>query len=96
MSKNNPASRWQVSTDLLSSKIDDEIIIMGLQTDKYYGLDAIASRIWELLEAPRSLDELVSLLCEEYEVEEAVCREETSALLQALSKQQLIRELKNP
>jgi hypothetical protein len=85
--------QWQVSKDLLSSKIDDEVIIMGLQTDKYYGLDAIASRIWELLEEPRSLDELVSLLREEYEVEEDVCREETLALLQDLSSQKLIREL---
>lgn len=92
MSSQVPAPKWQASTDLLSSKIDEEVIIMGLQTDKYYGLDAIASRIWELLEEPRSLDELVLLLCEEYEVEEAVCREETLALLQEMAKQKLVHE----
>ncbi len=93
MNKEHSSPKWQAAKDLLSSKIDDEVIIMGLQTDKYYGLDAIASRIWELLEEPRSLDELVSLLREEYEVEEDVCREETLALLQDLSSQKLIREL---
>jgi hypothetical protein len=93
MENKYPSPKWQATKDLLSSKIDDEVIIMGLQTDKYYGLDAIASRIWELLEEPRSLDELVSLLREEYEVEEDICRQETLALLQDLSSQKLIHEL---
>jgi hypothetical protein len=93
MSNKQSASHWQVASDVLSSKIDDEVIIMGLQTDKYYGLDPVAGRIWELLEQPRSLDELVGLLLEEYEVDEATCRKETMEFLRDMAEKKLIREV---
>lgn len=93
MNREQTDPRWQVAADVLSSKIDDEVIIMGLQTDKYYGLDPIAGRIWELLEQPRSFDELVSLLLEEYEVDETTCRRETMEFLREMAEKKLIREV---
>ncbi len=41
--------KWQVNTEVLSSKIDEDTILMSIEADSYFGLDPIGSRIWELL-----------------------------------------------
>lgn len=85
--------KWQISPEILHSKIDDEMILMSIEADSYFGLDPIASRIWELLEQPLDLDELVEKLMEEYEVDAETCREDVQALLEDLQGRGLIAPL---
>lgn len=82
--------KWQISSETLHSKIDDEVILMSIEADSYFGLDPIASRIWELLEQPKTLDELVALLMEEYEVDASTCTEDVRALLGDLQDKGLV------
>jgi hypothetical protein len=85
--------RWQLADDVLHSKIDEEVVIMSIANDRYYGLDPIASRVWELLREPLSLDELCGRLMEEYEVSPEVCRADTLELLWALEERRLARRI---
>jgi Coenzyme PQQ synthesis protein D (PqqD) len=39
----------------------------------YYGLNAVAVGIWELLECPRTIAALFVRLCEEFEVDAPTC-----------------------
>ena len=43
--------------------------ILNLKTGIYYGLDGVGSRIWELVQCPKSLGEIESALLAEYEVD---------------------------
>ena len=47
------------SEGLVTSNLDGEVVMMSIDNGKYYGLDAIASQIWELLETPCSIRALV-------------------------------------
>jgi hypothetical protein len=54
--------------DWLSATIGDEMVMMSAETGLYLGLSGTGSRIWELLEAPLSLDMLCEKLSVEYDV----------------------------
>lgn len=73
-----------VTTDQLSTRLGDEIVILGLRDSVYYGLSDVGARIWDLIQAPRTLTEIVDVIVSEYEVG----REDAAAGLV-----QLLREL---
>ena len=55
--------------DQVSCDIGNQIAILNLKSGVYYGLDAVGSRVWELVQQPRSLTEIEGSLLAEYEVD---------------------------
>lgn len=72
------------SAGQLSTRLGDEIVILGLRDSVYYGLSDVGARIWDLIQTRRTLGEVVSVLVDEYDVS----REEAAAGVD-----QLIKEL---
>jgi hypothetical protein len=68
--------------NIIDGTLDNHQIMMHLEKGKYFGLNPIGKRIWELLEQPKTLEELVSVLLSEYEVSEEQCRQEVFDFLQ--------------
>jgi hypothetical protein len=54
----------------------DEAVMMSVAAGRYYGLNAVALRIWELLERPMTIAWLCARLCEEFEVDARTCETE--------------------
>ena len=82
---------WEVSQKVLSSKIDEEVILMSFEADSYFGIDPVGSRIWELLsEKPASINELVVILVDEYEVDEETCRKQVQIFIYEMYTKKLI------
>ena len=67
---------------LLTTTVAGELMAMSVQRGTCYGFNAVATRIWELLAEPRSLDSLCEQLLREYEVEEGDCRRDVERGLQ--------------
>jgi len=80
----NPESKLRRSSEPLQAGLDDEVVMMSVEKGCYYGLDPVGARIWELLESPKTVNEVVDDLLEAYEVEREVCERETIAFLQSL------------
>ena len=59
--------------DLLDASIDDEVVLLDMQAEKIYGMDPVASRVWELLAQPRNLEEVCDLLVQEFDVDRSIC-----------------------
>ena len=57
-----------VTDDQLSTRLADEIVILGLRDSVYYGLSEVGARIWDLIQTRRPLGEIVAVLIEEYDV----------------------------
>ena len=83
---------WHRNQEVLHSQIDDEAILMSIESSRYYGLDTVASHIWELLAEPHTLEELCRKLREEYEVDQQTCTEETLAFLRQLEERKLVHQ----
>jgi hypothetical protein len=86
-------SRIQASTVQVSCEVDDEAIIMNLHDGIYYGLNPVGARVWNLLQEPRTIEQLQAILLEEYEVEPEICREQVLALLEDLANSGLVEIL---
>jgi hypothetical protein len=72
------------SSTALAASVDGETVMLDPTTSRYFGLEATGARIWELLETPKSQEQLVAALIEEYEVEPETCRAEVSQFLEVL------------
>ncbi len=75
---------------MLFSHIDDEVVMMSMETGEYYGLNPIASRIWELLETPRTFGQLTNLLMQEFDIDEVTCQHDVSTFLKQLIEKKLV------
>ena len=82
--------------DLLTTSVDGDLIGMSIDRGICYGFNAVATRSWELLAEPQSLDSLCAALVEEFDVDQQTCREQTAAFLDELHLDGLIRTYEAP
>lgn len=68
----------------------DEVRVVLNEDLTYLGLDEVAQRIWDLLDSPRTVGELVAALTEEYDVSDADCLRDVTPFLQALEQHKLV------
>jgi len=80
------------NSETISGRLHDELVMMDLKKGKYFSLNAVATRIWDLLEKPMTIDELCILLTEEYDVGEEQCHTEVSELIEQMLKLDVVRE----
>ena len=62
----------------------EEAVMLSVAAGRYYGLNAVAARIWELLERPRTTAELRALICEEFEIDAPTCEAEVLKFVKEL------------
>ena len=69
---------------LLTSPIDDELVMMDLASNHYYGLNPISTHIWQQLALPCSLTTLCLQLQQEFEVDAQTCQQDVIQFVQQL------------
>ena len=72
--------------DWLAARVGDELVMMSAAKGNYVGLSEVGARVWELIEAPRSLDDVCAQLQDEYDVTPQMCRDEVATFLMELMK----------
>ena len=77
--------------DQLWCDLAGEAAILNLKNGVYYGLDTVGSRIWNLIQEPRTVNEVRDALLEEYHVERDRCERDLLTLLQMLAAEGLIQ-----
>jgi len=78
------------SEDQVSTEIDGEVVLMGIESGNYYGFDEILSRIWNIIETPTSISSLIDQLIQEYDVDRNECETDVLSTLNELLKDDLI------
>ena len=76
--------------ELLETAIDDETVLLSIFNEKYYGMNAIASRIWSLLDSNISIQTIIAILHCEFEVSTIECENDVMEFLENLIKEGLI------
>lgn len=80
------------NSQTLSGRLSDELVMMDINKGKYFSLNKVATRIWDLLEKPLDLKELCEILEKEYEVDEELCQKEVKEHLVEMIKFGLVTE----
>jgi hypothetical protein len=75
----------------LAGDIDDQVVLLSLESGTYFLLNAVASRIWSLIERPATAGALVDRLLDEFDVDRETCDRAVVDFLRALAANGLIR-----
>jgi len=79
------------SDDVLVRALDGEAVLLDMASGKYFGLNEVGARIWELLATGESVGAIRRAIVAEFEVDEARAGEDLAALLTELETRGLVR-----
>jgi hypothetical protein len=89
---NVAAGSYRLAEGVLFQKLDRDAVLLNLRTEQYYSLDAVGTRVWQLLGETRSLEATIQKLLAEYAVDEATLRGDVLALAAKLTARGLLVE----
>ena len=81
---------YKRNIDVVAANLDGELVMMSIQAGNYYGVGGVGTLIWELLDQPRSQDELVDAVIAAYDVERERCAADVGAFVEELTGLNLI------
>jgi hypothetical protein len=72
------------------SDMDGEKVMMSIEKGKYYNLGVVGGVIWDAIKSPISINDLISYLITEFDVDYNKCREQVLSFLLRLNKEGLV------
>jgi hypothetical protein len=84
------SDRVTVPDDVLISNLQDESVILNLDSERYYGLDDVGTRFLSVLTTSESIETAYERLRNEYDVDPQVLRNDILALVENLVDQGLL------
>ena len=85
-----PVANFKVNPNVVAQRVDDQIVLVNLETNRIFALNSTGARLWELLSDGRSAGEIHAELSKEYAVDEAGLKEEIERLLGELNAESLV------
>ena len=82
---------FRVADGVLFQTVADESVLLNIGDNRYYGLDDIATRMWQLLMEYGDEETVIQQMLEEYDVEEPVLRQDFAALIAEMEQNGLIK-----
>jgi hypothetical protein len=67
-------TRLSIPPQVISRHVEDETVLLDLQSGMYFGLDGVGQRIWESIGKGLTLGEIAAMVASEYEVDESRAR----------------------
>ena len=81
----------QREPEIIAAEADRDLIMVSISTGYYYGLSDVAREIWDSIEHPKLVSDLIDELKASYSVPSAVCESDTLSFLQALLEEGLVQ-----
>ena len=91
MTKLSRSSKIVVSKDVVSCDLGGETAMLDMKEGIYYGLNEMGTIIWEYIQEPITLQEIVDKILVEYEVDEETCYRDLVELVEEMSKNGLVK-----
>lgn len=57
-----------LSPDVISQEVSGETVLLDLESENYFGLDEVGTRIWQLIKETNDLNAIYNTLLDEYQV----------------------------
>lgn len=95
MSENEGRRQVRIAPGVLSREIHGEAVLLHLDSGEYFGLDEMATRMWQLLSEFGDVSRVESAICEEYDVAPESASRDVNAFVGQLLEKRLV-ELAGP
>jgi len=84
------SERAVIPSHVLIRFLEQESVLLNLDTERYFGLDAVGTRMWQVVTTSRTVEAALAPLAEEYDAPLETLRTDLANLLQHLVKNGLI------
>ena len=87
----NPESVVQRDHDVIAAEADQDVVMVSIANGLYYAVSDIARDIWETIDRPKKISDLIDGLTATYNVDRHRCEEETLSFLEDLRTEGLLQ-----
>ena len=84
----------EISDQALTQEVSGEIVILDLQSEQYFSLDEVGTRVWQLLKENCDTQKVFEIMQAEYEVTKEQLFADIKSLMDDLIDVGLIKEVK--
>jgi coenzyme PQQ synthesis protein D (PqqD) len=70
--------------------IDTETLVVDVKAGLLFPLNSVATRIWQLCDGQRTVDEIVQIITAEFDADQKTIRRDTAEFIQELLRRHLI------
>jgi hypothetical protein len=81
------------SNDLIETDVDDETIIVALESGQLYSVTDTAAAVWRLIDGKNDRAMIIAALAEEYQTAPATIESDVDAFLKDAAETGLIRQI---
>jgi hypothetical protein len=78
------SDRIRVPDDVLISRLQEESVILNLDSERYFGLDDVGTHMLSVLSTSESIEAAYESLLDEYDVDGQVLRQDLLTLVESL------------
>ena len=82
--------RVTLPEEVLVSGLEEESVLLNLESEHYYGLDEVGTRMFSVLTTSNSIEAAFDTLIEEYDVDQEVLRQDLISLVDQLVSKGLV------
>ena len=75
---------------------DNDLIMVSIATGYYYGISNVAREIWDAIERPKKVSDLIHDLTSSYQIDRPSCEDQTLSFLKALLDEGLVQVKDGP
>ena len=86
----------RISPDVVFRDLEGEAVILDLASGRYFGLNAVGTRIWALLEGGTPTDRIVEAIVDEYDADAQQIARDVRGLIDELTSRGLIVRGRDP
>lgn len=81
----------QRDPDVIAAEADRDLVMVSIANGLYYGVSDVAREIWETIERPKKLSDLIDDLAGKYNIDRTTCEQETLSFLEDLRTEGLLK-----
>ena len=86
-------TRLQRRQNILKQEAAGTVVLLNMDDGRYFALDEVGGRVWDLCDGSRTLSAIAAILAEEYEAPAATIARDLAELINALTNEDLVGEI---
>jgi Coenzyme PQQ synthesis protein D (PqqD) len=83
--------RVQVPEHVMMREVGGEAVILNIESEQYFGLDEVGTRMWEVLVTADSISTALETLLEEYDVDAEQLKQDLFEFINKLVSEKLLQ-----
>lgn len=86
----SPDTVIKKNTQLLESDMQDEMVMMSMENNAYFGLNKVGKEIWLMLEEPTTISNIIDRLTQRYNVSREQCLNDITPFIENLLSESIV------